>query len=371
MTASTLTETLVFELITPTTDPRPIFISGAFCKWLPDVEDFRMTETSPGHYTLRFPESTPLTFPLEYKYTRGGWDQVELDRYGQEHPNRVVYSETDLVQDKITRWRRNMKVIEDRSPIIEVLSEEFYIPQLDKNRRIHVLLPYNYYEQPDRHYPVLYMTDAQNLFGDGSPYENWRIDQELTKLAAEDKSNVIIVAVDHADEEDRFQEISPYDTPKMGKGQGALYLKFITDTLKPQIDRQYRTLSDRLHTGMGGSSVGGLLTIYAALMYPHVFGRLMIFSPSLWISRRIYFDAIHFFEPFEMKIYLYGGGKEGQVSDHGNMIPNIEKLKQTLINQGFGYSRVEIKTEIDPLGKHAQGRWGQEFPKALDWLYNG
>ncbi|WP_025763765.1 alpha/beta hydrolase [Dyadobacter tibetensis] len=373
MSPSTLTETLVFELITPATDRRPVYISGPFCKWLPDVEAYKMTETSPGHYILHFPETAELMFPFEYKYTRGGWDQVELDRYGQPQQNRMVWQHTEHVEDRITRWQRNASIKHDHSPIIEVLSEEFYIPQLDKSRKIHVLLPHHYYEQPDRHFPVLYMTDAQNLFGEGSPYGNWQIDQELTKLAEQDRANVIIVAVDHADEADdydRIQEISPYDAPKIGKGQGDLFLRFVAETLKPQIDKQYRTLPDRLNTGMGGSSVGGLLSIYAALMYPHVFGRLMIFSPTLWISSRIYFDAIHFFEPFETKIYLYGGGKEEPKTKTDNMLANIEKLNQTLVNQGFGYSRVEIKTEIDPEGIHSEERWGKEFPKALDWLFN-
>jgi predicted alpha/beta superfamily hydrolase len=115
---------------------------------------------------------------------------------------------------------------------------------------------------------------------------------------------------------------------------------------------------------MGGSSVGGLLAIYAALMFPDVFGRLMIFSPSLWISQRIYFDAIHFFEPFETRIYMYAGGKEGE-----NMIPNVNKLQETLKGQGFGYSRVKINTSIDPKGQHSEKRWSEEFPLALQWLF--
>lgn len=226
-----------------------------------------------------------------------------------------------------------------------------------------MLLPHDYYERPDLHYPVHYMTDAQNLFGDGSPYGNWKIDKSLSSLAGEDKANVIIVAIDHGGEE-RIQEFSPYDNPRLGKGLGALFLRFLTDTLKPYVDAKYRTKPDRLNTGMGGSSVGGLLSIYAALMFPHVFGRLMIFSPSLWISPRIYFDAIHFFEPFETRIYIYAGGKEG-----ANMIPNTHKLKETLQNQGFGYSRVKINTSIDPKGQHHEKRWSKEFPIALKWLF--
>lgn len=368
MSLETITDTLVLELTTVISDKRPVFITGEFCKWLPDLEEFRMIETDPGKYRFVFPENATLTFPIEYKYTRGGWDQVELDRYGQEHPNRYIGENVAYAHDKITRWQTDITKKPNQSPLIEILSETFEIPQLKTHRRIHVLLPYNYYEEPDRYYPVHYMMDAQNLFGDASPYGNWRIDKSLTELAKQGKGNVIIVAVDHADD-DRIKEFSPYDIPRLGKGQGGLFLKFLAETLKPHIDEKYRTKADRLNTGMGGSSVGGLLTIYAALMFPHVFGRLMIFSPSLWISGKIYFDAIHFFEPFETKIYLYGGGEEGDELEQESMITNIKKLNQTLENQGFGYKRVEINMVIDLKGEHTESRWGKEFPTALKWLY--
>ncbi|WP_138477383.1 alpha/beta hydrolase [Dyadobacter bucti] len=356
-------EVLTIELETPPFDNRPVYITGNFCKWLPDLEEFRMTLVAPGHYRFQFPEDMELPVPLEYKYTRGGWNQVELDRFGQPYANRTITQTEGVIEDFVTRWQTDKSKKESLLPIIEVLSETFEIPQLNKKRRVHVLLPHGYYENPEVRYPVLYMTDAQNLFGDGSPYGNWQIDKSLTKLAAEDKADVIIVAIDHGDEE-RIQEFSPYDNPRLGKGLGSLFLKFVIETLKPVVDAKYRTKPDRLNTGMGGSSVGGLLSIYAALMFPHIFGRLMIFSPSLWISQRVYFDAIHFFEPFETRIYLYAGGKEG-----ANMLPNFTKFQETLKNQGFGYSRVKINTSIDPQGEHSEKYWSREFPLALEWLF--
>jgi predicted alpha/beta superfamily hydrolase len=359
----TLTDTLRIELSTPVTDKRPIYITGNFCKWLPDLEEYKLKQTKPGHYTFEFPPGFEFPVPLEYKYTRGGWDQVELDRWGKPYENRVTTQRDGLIQDFVVRWQKDNTKKANLTPIIEVLSETFEIPQLNKKRRIHVLLPHDYYEHPDKHYPVMYMTDAQNLFGEGSPYGNWEIDKSLAALAAEDKADVIIVAIDHGGQE-RIQEFSPYDNPRLGKGLGALFLRFVTETLKPHVDATYRTKPDRLNTGMGGSSVGGLLSIYAALMFPHVFGRLMIFSPSLWISQRIYFDAIHFFEPFETRIYLYAGAKEG-----ANMLPNMTKLQETLQNQGFGYSRVKINSTIDPLGQHSEKYWCRQFPIALKWLF--
>jgi predicted alpha/beta superfamily hydrolase len=357
-------ETLSIELTTISSDTRPVFITGNFCKWLPDLEEFRMTMVAPGQYEFIFPEDLELPNPLEYKYTRGGWDQVELDLFGKPYGNRVIVKLEGVVQDLVKRWQKDISKITDFSPIIEVLSDHFEIPQLNnRTRRIHVVLPYDYHDRPDLNYPVLYMTDAQNLFGEGSEYGNWEIDKSLTQLAKEHKNDVIIVAIEHGGE-DRVHELSPYDNPKLGKGLGASFLRFITDTLKPLVDAKYRTRPDRLNTGLGGSSVGGLLSLYAGLMFPHIFGRLMIFSPSLWISERAYYDTIHFFEPFETRIYLYAGGKEGS-----NMIPNFKKLHEMLENQRFGYKRVKIQTSIDPEGEHDEKQWKDEFPVALKWLY--
>ncbi|NIJ51776.1 alpha/beta hydrolase [Dyadobacter arcticus] len=356
-------ETLIIELSTPAFDKRPVYITGNFCKWLPDLQEFQMINVSSGKYQFQFPETMELPDPLEYKYTRGGWDQVELDRFGKPYGNRVAVKGDGIVQDTVARWQIDNSEKTDFSPIVELVSDTFEIPQFNKTRRIQVLLPHDYYERPDLSFPVLYMNDAQNLFGEGSPYGNWEIDQSLTKLAKEHKTGVIIVAIDHGGE-DRILEFSPYTNPKLGKGQGELFLRFIATTLKPHIDKKYRTKPERLNTGIGGSSVGGLLSLYAALMFPQVFGKMMIFSPSLWISQRVYFDVIHFFEPFESRIYLYAGGKEG-----ANMLPNFKKLQETLETQAFGYDRVKIKSSIDPKGKHEEKQWSQEFPLAMKWLF--
>ena len=173
----------------------------------------------------------------------------------------------------------------------------------------------------------------------------------------------IIVAIAHGGEE-RKTEYNPYENNRLGKGEGRKYVKFIAETLKPYIDKNFRTMSSRLHTGVGGSSLGGLVSIYAGLMYPDVFGKLMIFSPSLWVSSKIYFDAIHFFEPLDTRIYVYAGGKEG-----AGMIPSVEKLKDTIAAQSPNTNKVKINLSLDPKGKHSESRWSEEFPKALEWLY--
>lgn len=247
-------------------------------------------------------------------------------------------------------------------PEILIIEEDYEIPQLNKRRRISVLLPHGY-DSSSKSYPVLYLHDGQNLFGGGGPYGSWAIDEKLSELTRNGKGDVIVVAIDHAEEE-RVLEFSPFKETKWGKGDGKKYLKFLVETLKPHIDKNFRTLREREFTGVGGSSMGGLISIYAGLRYPSNFGKLMIFSPSLWITPKIYLDAINFHQPFPTDIYLYAGGAESV-----NMVGNVEKLKQILEAKNKERAKVNIELNIDPNGKHEEWFWSQEFPKALEYLY--
>ena len=181
-------------------------------------------------------------------------------------------------------------------------------------------------------------------------------------LAEQGWGDIIIVAIDHAEEE-RIAEFTPSYTTKLGRGEGKKYVRFLADTLKPYIDKNFRTLNDRSNTGIGGSSMGGLISIYAGLMYPEVYSRLMLFSPSLWVDPNIHFHLVSFLEPSNLKVYLYGGGNEGS-----NMVENLNWFKTTLESQGMA-ENIDFKLSIDPHGHHNEERWGQEFPAALKWLF--
>lgn len=357
---------LSLELATPVDDERPVYLSGNFCDWYPDLTEFEMEKVSKGKYKFSFPPEKNLPDPIEYKYTRGGWDFVELDSYGNTPSNRVVAKKQGSVRDFVPYWRQDGSTasIAKLMPEIQLVSENFSIPQLGTNRAIHILLPHNYAQNTDKHYPVLYMQDGQNLFRDGSSYGNWEIDKRLSLLSKQNKGEVIIVTINHGDK-DRFKEYSPYTVEKKGKGMGMKYANFIVRTLKPYIDANYRTRPEAQFTGIGGSSMGGLISLYAGLMYPETIGRLMIFSPSLWVSNKIYFDISEFFSPVNSRIYLYGGGKEG-----ATMIPSVKKIKDTIESQGWSTDKVDVKVSFDSRGEHTEKRWGQEFPKALEWLFN-
>lgn len=353
---------LSIELNTVNEDDKAIYLAGNFNNWAIADDSYRMDKIDQGKFRYYFPTDAILPETIEYKYLRGDWNGVELDEYGNTTPNRVIDTKQEKIEDYVPRWRKNGLDYDPAFlPEIRIISENFEIPQLIKTRRIAALLPHNYAET-DRRYPVLYLQDGQNLFDEFAPYGNWGLDKKLAVMAEKGQGDIIIVAIDHAEAE-RISEFTPSAKTKLGKGQGKKYVRFLADTLKPYIDKNFRTLPSRSTTGIGGSSMGGLISVYAGLMYPEVFGRLMIFSPSLWAAPNMHFHAINLEAASDVKIYLYGGGEES-----ANMIPNINNFKSAIEKQGIE-ANIEFKISIDPKGKHNEARWGEEFPKAAEWLF--
>jgi len=358
------TDQLSLELKTPIYDDLPIYIAGTFNNWNTADERYRMQKISEQIYGFTFPIEFPFSRPLEYKYVRGGWDQVEVDEYGNRTPNRVVENPKGLVKDIVPKWSSSGRGYKTQFlPKIETISENFEIPQLIKTRRITALLPHNY-EFTDRRYPVLYLQDGQNLFDDNAPFGSWGVDKKLAVLSEKGIGDIIIIAIDHAESE-RVSEFTPsLQSNNQRSAAGKKYVRFLADTLKPYIDKNFRTLVDSEYTGIGGSSMGGLISIYAGLMYPEVFSKLMIFSPSLWKTPHISFNPINFYGTFDTKIYLYAGAKESTT-----MIPNAKRFEEMVTEKGNPNFKVEFKSSIDPEGTHSEYHWGTEFPKAVEWLF--
>ncbi len=250
----------------------------------------------------------------------------------------------------------------DFQPIIEVVEEAYEVPQLNATRKISALLPYDYYKT-DKRYPVLYLQDGQNLFNPLAPFGDWAVDKSMAKLAEEGYSDIIIIAIDHGEEE-RIIEYLPYYHPRFGEGKGKFYIEFMLEKLIPYVNKHYRTLPDFEHTGIGGSSMGGLISFYAGLSHPGVFGKMMIFSPSLWISKMI-FDHTQSFEPLEKaKIYLYAGGKESK--EH---LPNAQKLEAIIRKKMVEGHAIDFHFSVNEDGNHAEIYWREEFPLAVKWLF--
>lgn len=353
-----------FLLKTEENDERSIYITGNFNGWNPKDPEFKMLPSDEENSYYIDIDDQLLTTEIEYKFTKGGWENVEIDKYNNITPNRKVKKTAETVENIVQKWRLNWGPFKKEfAPIIELVDEEFFIPQLGKTRKIWALLPYNY-QKSKKHYPVLYLQDAQNLFNEGAIYGNWEIDNKLTLLAEYGRGELIVIAIEHGGN-DRIKEYIFDNESVTENAEGKKYIRFITDTLKPFIDKKYRTKKDRENTGIGGSSLGGLISIYAGFLYPEVYSKLMIFSPSLWVEPNNNFPLITFSKPYNTKIYIYGGKLEG--SRMVGRIRLFEKaLKKTTIQKLFNF---EIKTNINNEGTHQEFYWSQEFPRAVEWLY--
>ncbi len=352
-----------FYLTTPVTDERPVYIAGNFNKWNPKSNEYQMDLLPDGKYFIDI-SNEKLPQQIEYKYTKGGWANVELDEEGNITPNRKIPKSKKKVEDHVEKWRMNWGPFKkEYQPIVELIDEKFYIPQLDRTRKVWALLPYNY-RKSDAHYPVLYLQDAQNLFRDGSEYGNWEIDNKLALLSEYGRGDVIIIAIEHGNEE-RINEYI-FENPKLTEdAEGKKYIRFITDTLKPYVDQKYRTKKEREYTGIGGSSLGALISIYAGFLYPEVYSKLMLFSPSLWVEPENNFPMVSFQHAFKTKVYLYAGGKESK-----EMVNRIEKFSTEMVRwEDQGLFDFEVRVVINPDGEHQEYYWSQEFPKAIEWLY--
>ncbi|UJP63490.1 alpha/beta hydrolase [Mongoliitalea daihaiensis] len=353
---------LIILLQTGEDDHRPVYLSGNFNNWQTQDRRYMMKRLETGEYSYQF--SPDFIFPEEliYKFTKGDWSEVEIDRYGNKTPNRSCRKTTGIQQEFVPRWRKNwLPYRPSQLPRVHLISDGFEIPQLKKKRKVWALLPHDY-DTSEEHYPVLYLQDAQNLFNENSPYGNWQIDKKLAVMSDYGIGKIIVIAVEHAEKE----RVIEYNVGKtlLGEGQGKKYMRFLADTLKPFVDKSFRTKPEREFTGIGGSSMGGLITIFSGLMYPEVFGKLMVFSPSLWVIPKLKFSFLDVFEPMETKIYLYAGGDESET-----MVKHVKKFRKKLLKHEAAQANMNIQLSINMEGKHSETYWSDEFPKAVEWLF--
>jgi predicted alpha/beta superfamily hydrolase len=343
-------------------DDRPVYISGNFNNWTTQDRRFLMKKISHGKYEFTFPEGEEFESELIYKFTKGDWSEVEIDRYGNRTPNRHWKNDKVTKTEKVAKWRKNwLPYRPSQLPIIRLISEEFEIPQLNKTRKVWALLPHDYNSSEEK-YPVLYLHDAQNLFNENAEFGNWQIDKKLAVMSDYNIGKIIVIAVEHGESE-RLQEYNVGKTV-LGIGSGKKYIRFITDTLKPFVDKTYRTKTEREFTGIGGSSMGGLVSIFSGLIYPEVFCKLMVFSPSLWVIPKIKLGFLDIFEPQETRVYLYAGGDESET-----MVKHVLKFRKRLLKRESLKGKMKVHLSINEDGKHNETYWSDEFPKAIEWLF--
>jgi predicted alpha/beta superfamily hydrolase len=234
------------------------------------------------------------------------------------------------------------------------------IQELSRERLIRVYLPPDY-KSSNNSYPVIYAHDGQNLFDDTTSYVGeWGLDESLNQLASEIGFEAILVGIDNGQAK-RINELSPWTNEKYGVAEGDEYLNFIVNQLKPMIDSTYRTMPEREHTAIMGSSLGGLMSHYAIYRYPGVFSKAIIFSPSYWYAEEVWnFTTAHPL-PQDAKIWLEIGAKEGEAVD------NTNKMYEVIL--ATGHPQENIVRKIDPEGEHNETSWRRQFVPAVKWLF--
>ena len=352
---------LQIHLKTDEDDVRPVYISGNFNNWRTQDKEFMMEKIGNNLYHYSFPKDFNYPVELLYKFTKGDWSEVEIDAHGNRTENRSTRKNVGIQNEYVARWRKNWLPFKPSFlPQVLLISDKFEIPQLNKTRKIWALLPHDY-DVTNEHYPVMYLQDAQNLFNENAKYGNWEIDKKLAVMSEYKIGKIIIIAIEHA-EEDRIKEYNVGKTV-LGKGQGKKYIQFVAETLKPFVDSNFRTKKEREFTGIGGSSMGGLVSIFSGLRYPKIYGKLMIFSPSLWVVPKLKIDTDSTATD-ETNIYLYAGGDES-----ATMIKHVRSFKENMIASEFVKDKMKINLSINMQGKHSETYWSDEFPKAIEWLF--
>lgn len=347
-----------------TPDGAQIYIAGNFNGWNPSSAAHLLTPAGNGSYTIQLTGLSAGT--VEFKFTRGSWATVEGNENGSFMPNRTfAYTGAPAgINLSILSWEDlGGAPAHTAAANVQILSNNFYMPQLNRNRRIWIYLPPDY-ETSGKNYPVLYMQDGQNLFDAYYSFAGeWQVDETLNQLFEEQNNyGLIVVGIDNGGTQ-RINEYSPWVNPTYGGGDGDDYANFIVNTLKPYIDTNYRTLSSREHTGIMGSSMGGLISLYTAIEYQEVFGKAGIFSPSFWFSAQCYNHVLSIGKQYDMRIYLMAGGSEGF-----SVIPDMLMMYNTLLNSGFSADELHYITPPD--GTHSEWFWAREFEDAYLWLYN-
>jgi alpha-glucosidase len=345
-----------------------VYISGEFEGWTGGQEKYRL-EKKDDHYQITLPENNQ---DIQFKFTMGSWESVETDRSGNNIDNRnyTFKSYHEKIYIKISGWNNPEQKISTASKNVTFLTEEFYIPQLNRKRRIWLYLPPDYQNSRKR-YPVIYMHDGQNLFDSATSFAGeWEVDETLNRIYNEKGIGFIVIGIDNGGKK-RLDEYSPWINAKYGGGEGGQYVSFIVKTLKPYIDQNYRTLSEKQNTVIFGSSMGGLISFYAGLHHPEVFGKIGAFSPSFWFSDKSFDDTKDHGNLRDSRLYFLAGNKEGEKTDFDEISQTVTDMNKmiALLKQN-GFDPDNITSKVIPEGKHNEKMWKEYFKEAVLWLFD-
>jgi predicted alpha/beta superfamily hydrolase len=367
---------VTFDVAVPLGTPvnAEVWLSGsdeALGKW--NGAGVKLSRSPDGRYhgTVTLPAGAVV----EYKLTRGSWETVEKDASGQEVRNRslTVGTRKQRVTLTVARWADQntepaQHTLVGNIRYLRAVSSRF----LPRKRDIIVWLPPGYDENPKRRYPVFYMHDGQNLMDVATAYSGaeWRVDEAATQLVqAGEVEPLIIVGVYNT--EDRFDEYTHVkdngEFAEFGGGKADAYGRFLVEELKPMIDRTFRTKPGPEATGLGGSSLGGLVTMHLGIKYPQVFRRLAVVSPSVfWANKDIVARVKALTKKQPSKIWVDIGTEESKGSQE--TVEDTRLLRDALVAEGWVMDK-DLKY-LEVVGAfHTESAWADRIDDILKYLY--
>ncbi|MGA3053108.1 MAG: alpha/beta hydrolase-fold protein [Candidatus Korobacteraceae bacterium] len=247
------------------------------------------------------------------------------------------------------------------------LHQQFPSKLMEEKRDLIIYLPPLYDAEPGRRYPTLYLQDGQNLFDPDTsfiPGKYWRVGETADELIMAGAIVPLIVVGIYNTGTRRIDEYTPIEDKRLGGGRADTYGQMLVEELKPFVDHHYRTLSGIQNCGLGGSSLGGLVSMYLALRYSSVFGKLAAMSPSVWWRNRAILKTVaELKRKPNLRIWMDIGTREGQ-----RALPDARALKTALVKKGWKLGEDLSYTEVEG-GQHDEVAWSQRVAPMLRFLF--
>ncbi|MEM6689266.1 MAG: alpha/beta hydrolase-fold protein [Planctomycetota bacterium] len=357
---------ITFDMHSPNlSNDTAVFITGNITRlgsWRPDVVQMTWTE----NHTWALQLSVPRGVSIEYKFTLGDWFREAADDAGRPLENfELTAAESGTYKHQVNAWtNRKPRVVRG-----QVTGELRYHRQIKSEglrpRDVVVWLPPSYEADEPRSYPVLYMHDGQNLFDPKTSAFgiDWQVDESVTELIQSNQLEPMIV-VGIFNTPDRSQEYLSGD-------KGNRYRDFVASELKPFVDSEYRTKTEREHTFVGGSSAGGLCAFVMAWEHAGTFSGAVCMSPAFRFQREDGSIAIDYVKNVlssprtkpPLQIYIDNGGK----GVDEQLMPGVNAMIKALLTKGFVQGE-DLQVVIKPEDPHTESAWARRFPAAIKFL---
>ncbi len=352
--------TVTFHVTVPGATPAGdvVYVTGDFQAWNPASPASALTKQPDGTWTIAL--TLAAGAPAQFKFTRGSWATVEKGASGEEIANRTLTPIAGGSYDFTVQHWADLGTLSGNVT-------SFTLPAFLAGRTVRVYLP-PHYDASTARYPVLYMHDGQNLFDVRTSFAGeWKVDETCEQLIAGNEIGpLIVVGIDNG--ANRIGEYTPWADPSYGGGQAEAYLQAIITVLKPEIDQRYRTLTGPNFTWMAGSSLGGLVSIYAGEAHADVFGRVAALSPSYWWDNRamLAWVTARARGPLRRVYHDMGTAESGTGSDPA-YVTDLRNMRDAFLVQGF-VPGSDLLT-VEAAGQaHNETYWALRFPDALRFL---